>query len=110
MKLTYQFQNVLGAVYQSGNLEFAPDGDTLLSPVGNKIVVYDLKANKSRGIPVQVDYNWAHLALSPNGSLLLAATEKTQLYMCSMISGTVLHRKDFKNLGLINCLKFSPNG
>lgn len=110
MKFSYKLSNVLGSVYHKGNLLFTPDGANLLSPVGNKVVVYDLKSSTSRVIPFEVEYNLNHVALNPIGSILLAATERTQLYMCSMISGTVLHRKDFKNLGQISGIGFSPNG
>lgn len=37
-----QFSNLLGTVYRKGNLLFTPDGNCLLSPVGNKVTVFDL--------------------------------------------------------------------
>ena len=37
MKFNYQFSNLLGTVYRSGNLLFTPDGNSVISPVGNKI-------------------------------------------------------------------------
>ena len=37
-----QFSNLLGTVYCSGNLTFTPDGTCLLSPVGNRVTVFDL--------------------------------------------------------------------
>lgn len=37
-----QFSNLLGTVYCSGNLVFTPDGNSLLSPVGNKVTCFDL--------------------------------------------------------------------
>lgn len=110
MKFSYKFANVLGSVYHKGTLEFSPDGNSVLSPVGNKVVTYDLKNNRSQGVPIEVEYNLNHICLSPNGSLLLAATERTQLYIFSMVSGVVLHRKDFKKLEQITALGFSPNG
>lgn len=30
-------------VYRKGNLLFSPDGNSVISPVGNKITIYDLK-------------------------------------------------------------------
>ncbi|PVD35256.1 hypothetical protein C0Q70_06537 [Pomacea canaliculata] len=38
-----KFSNLLGAVYRRGNIEFLPDGDRLISPVGNRVTVFDLK-------------------------------------------------------------------
>lgn len=37
-----QFSNLLGTVYSRGNLVFTPDGTYLLSPVGNRVSVFDL--------------------------------------------------------------------
>lgn len=37
-----QFSNLLGTVYRKGNLLFTPDGTCLLSPVGNRVTVFDL--------------------------------------------------------------------
>ena len=37
-----QFSNLLGTVYCKGNLIFTPDGTCLLSPVGNRVTVFDL--------------------------------------------------------------------
>lgn len=37
-----QFSNLLGTVYCKGNILFTPDGSCLLSPVGNRISVFDL--------------------------------------------------------------------
>ncbi len=37
-----QFSNLLGTVYCKGTLLFTPDGTSLLSPVGNRVSVFDL--------------------------------------------------------------------
>lgn len=41
-KAWQQFSNLLGVVYCNGNLLFTPDGTCLLSPVGNRVTVFDL--------------------------------------------------------------------
>lgn len=111
MKLSYKLHNLLGSVYDSGNLVFFSNGNCLLSPYGNKVIIYDLKNGKSEALPLEVQYNITKLALNPSSSLLLIATEKVQLLLVSMISGTILHRKDFKEIGnQINDLNFSPDG
>lgn len=37
-----QFSDLLGTVYCQGNLLFTHDGTCLLSPVGNRVTVFDL--------------------------------------------------------------------
>lgn len=33
----------MGTVYRKGNLLFTPDGNCVISPVGNRITIFDLK-------------------------------------------------------------------
>lgn len=40
--VSLQFSNLCGTVYKQGNLVFTPDGNKLLSPVGNRITLFDL--------------------------------------------------------------------
>ena len=47
-KAWQQFSNLLGTVYCKGNLLFTPDGTCLLSPVGNRVTVFDLIKYVSR--------------------------------------------------------------
>lgn len=110
MKFHYKFSNLLGSVYNSGTVLFTPDGNCLLSPVGNKIVCYDLKNNKSLAYEFESDYNLSQLDLSKQGNLLIASSEKNHLYMFSLLSGTTLHRKEFKQGKQINNIKFSNCG
>lgn len=37
-----QFSNLCGTVYRQGNIVFTPDGNSVLSPVGNRVSVFDL--------------------------------------------------------------------
>uniref|UniRef100_A0A2K6PG69 PWP2 small subunit processome component n=1 Tax=Rhinopithecus roxellana TaxID=61622 RepID=A0A2K6PG69_RHIRO len=43
MKFAYRFSNLLGTVYRRGNLNFTCDGNAVISPVGNRVTVFDLK-------------------------------------------------------------------
>ena len=40
---SFQFSNLLGTVYRCGNLNFTCDGNSVISPVGNRVTVFDLK-------------------------------------------------------------------
>ncbi|XP_016987237.1 periodic tryptophan protein 2 homolog [Drosophila rhopaloa] len=108
MKFSYKFSNLLGTIYRNGNLVFTPDGNSVISPVGNRITVYDLKNNKSRTLSLESRYNYTNLALSPDGSLLIAVNEKGEAQLISMMSCTVIHRHKFQTG--VQCICFSPNG
>lgn len=110
MRLSFEFTNILGAVYHRGSIKFGPDGSNLFSPVGNKVVVYDLKANKSSALPLQVNYNIHKICIHPKSTILLASSEKSHLYMISLISGKLLHLKEYKSFPEITHISFSPDG
>ncbi|CAG7724348.1 unnamed protein product [Allacma fusca] len=104
----YKFAKLLGTVYKKGNIVLTADGFTLISPVGNRISVYDLKNHVTTTLPVEVSHNFTSIALSPNECVLLAATEIGEVHVISLVSKTVIHcLKVGRNIG---CMKFSPDG
>ncbi|KAF5273066.1 hypothetical protein FQR65_LT04808 [Abscondita terminalis] len=108
MKFSYKFSNLLGTVYRDGNLLFSADGNSVISPVGNRITIYDLKNNKSTTLPVESRYNYNALDLSPNGCTLIAINETGDAHMISLISQTIVHKYRFKRK--VSAVKFSPDG
>ncbi|CAG9859982.1 unnamed protein product [Phyllotreta striolata] len=108
MKFNYKFQNLLGTVYRKGALLFSPDGNSVISPVGNRITIFDLKSNKSTTLPIESRYNYEALDLSPNGCTLIAVNEEGEAHMISLVSQTVIHKYRFKRK--VRCVKFSPDG
>ncbi|XP_013200254.1 periodic tryptophan protein 2 homolog [Amyelois transitella] len=108
MKFNYKFSNLLGTVYRKGNILFTQDGNSVISPVGNRITIYDLKHNKSNTLPVESQFNYTAIDVSPNGSVLLAVNEKGEAQMISLLTCTVVHRYKFRQQ--VNAVKFSPDG
>ncbi|XP_065337369.1 periodic tryptophan protein 2 homolog [Cloeon dipterum] len=108
MKFSYQFSNLLGTVFKKGDLLFSPDGNSVISPVGNKISIFDLKNNKSATLPVESRFNYTALDLSPNGRFLLAIDEAGKAFYISMVTQTILHTYHFKRK--VSRVKFSPDG
>ncbi|XP_032665504.1 periodic tryptophan protein 2 homolog [Odontomachus brunneus] len=108
MKFSYKFSNLLGTVYRKGDLLFSPDGSSVISPVGNRITIYDLKNNKSRTLPVESRYNYVTIDISPNGSMLVAINTDGEAHIISLITKVILHKYRFK--GRPKCVKFSPDG
>ncbi|KAG9313612.1 WD40-repeat-containing domain protein [Chiua virens] len=108
MKSNYQFSNICGTVYRQGNVLFTPDGNSLLSPVGNRVAVFDLINNKSRTLPFENRKNIAVIALSPDASLLLSVDDDGQAVLVHFRRGVVLHHINFKKA--IRDAQFSPDG
>jgi periodic tryptophan protein 2 len=95
-------------VYRKGDLLFTPDGNSVISPVGNRLSIFDLKNDKVVTLPVESRYNYTALALSPDGCSLIAINEEGEAHWISLISQTVVHRYRFKRK--VRAVKFSPDG
>lgn len=50
---SFRFSNLCGTVYKQGNVAFTPDGNSVISPVGNRVSVFDLvKSVQQTGRPL----------------------------------------------------------
>ncbi|KAI5123252.1 hypothetical protein M0805_001341 [Coniferiporia weirii] len=108
MKSNYKFSNLCGTVYQQGNVAFTSDGNSVLSPVGNRVSVFDLVNNKSYTLPFENRKNIAAIALSPDGNVLISIDEDGRALLVNFRRRTVLHHFNFKKP--VNVVKFSPDG
>ncbi|KAJ1966268.1 U3 snoRNP protein [Dipsacomyces acuminosporus] len=108
MKTDFKFSNLCGTVYRKGNLVFTPDGNSILSPVGNRVTLFDLVNNKTETLPFENKRDIRRLALSPNGHLLLSVDELGQTLLVNFRRRTVLHYFSFKDK--VRDIVFSPDG
>ncbi|CCH62886.1 hypothetical protein TBLA_0I02280 [Henningerozyma blattae CBS 6284] len=108
MKSDFHFSNLLGTVYRQGNLVFSHDGKQLLSPVGNRVSVFDLINNKSFTFEYEHRKNISTFDLNRQGTLLLSVDDDGRAILVNFKSRNVLHHFNFKE----KCthLKFSPDG
>ncbi|RZC43013.1 periodic tryptophan protein 2 -like protein, partial [Asbolus verrucosus] len=102
------FNNLLGTVYKKGDLVFTPDGNSVISPVGNRISIFDLKNDRVTTLPVESNYNYNAVDVSPNGCTLIAINEEGEAHLISLISQTIVHKYRFKRK--VRAVKFSPDG
>ena len=57
--MQHSINNISILVSRNGNLLFTQDGNTVISPVGNKITMFDLKNHRSQTLPVgKTCYSW----------------------------------------------------
>ncbi|XP_028835063.1 PWP2 small subunit processome component [Denticeps clupeoides] len=108
MKFAYRFSNLLGAVYRHGNLNFSKDGNSVISSVGNRVSVFDLKNNKSETLPVSTTKNITCVALSPDGHLAVLVDEDGAAVLVSLVTRAVLHHYHFHKP--VSSVRFSPDG
>uniref|UniRef100_A0A2K6UYM4 Periodic tryptophan protein 2 homolog n=1 Tax=Saimiri boliviensis boliviensis TaxID=39432 RepID=A0A2K6UYM4_SAIBB len=105
---SFQFSNLLGTVYRRGNLNFTCDGNSVISPVGNRVTIFDLKNNKSDTLPLATRYNVKCVGLSPDGRLAVIVDEGGDALLVSLVCRSVLHHFHFK--GSVHSVSFSPDG
>ncbi|KIJ06417.1 hypothetical protein PAXINDRAFT_140652, partial [Paxillus involutus ATCC 200175] len=105
-KANYQFSNICGTVYRQGNVLFTLDGNSVLSPVGNRVSVFDLVNNKSRTLPFENRKNIAAISLSPDASLLISVDEDGRALLVNFRRGVVLHHFNFQKP--VKDVQFSP--
>eukprot|EP00057_Strongylocentrotus_purpuratus_P000387 XP_001175743.2 PREDICTED: periodic tryptophan protein 2 homolog isoform X2 [Strongylocentrotus purpuratus] len=108
MNFSYKFSNLLGCVYRRGNLAFTADGDSVVSPVGNRVTRFDLKNSKSETFAIESRLNIVCVALSPDGFSAVFVDEGGGALLCSLLSKTVLHHFSFNRP--VSCVKYSPDG
>ncbi|KAL4256925.1 WD repeat PWP2 family protein [Pleurotus pulmonarius] len=108
MKANYKFNNICGTVYRQGNVLFTPDGNSILSPVGNRVSVFDLVNNKSFTFSFENRKNIAAIALSPDANVLLSVDEDGRALLVNFRRGVVLHHFNFHKP--VKDVQFSPDG
>ncbi|KRX48151.1 Periodic tryptophan protein 2 -like protein, partial [Trichinella murrelli] len=102
------FSNLIGAIYRKGDVVFSNDGDSVYSPVGNRVTIYNLKSHKSETLPVETTRNVNIVALSPSEADLLLVDEGGFGFYISLVSKMVIHRHTFGKA--LSAAKFSPDG
>ena len=108
MKTDFEFANLLGTVYGSGNIAFSPDGSKLLSPVGNRVTIFDLVKDQSTTLPFTHRTPIAQVAQHPSGSLLLTCDATGRAILSHIPRRLALYHFTFR--GPLTALEFSPCG
>ena len=107
MKFSYRFSNLCGTVYKCGNVCFSADGNTLYSPVGSRISVFDLVNHTSYTLPFETRKNISRLCVSNNGRYMVAVDVDGKAMFINLKRRIVLYRFSFE--GAIQDICFSPD-
>ena len=107
MKFNYRFSNLLGIPYQAGNIIFTSDGNSLLSPVGNHVTIFDLVNHKAKTMSFETRKNIRFIALDHSSKLLIVVDVDGYALIVNFINQTVIHRFHFKKIVRVLC--FSPD-
>ena len=107
MKFSFRLKRVCGSVFSNGNLSFTPDGNSVLSPVGNLLSVFDLLQQSSYTLPFENKKNVNCVAVSHNGRFLISVDEDGHALFINLPRQVVLTRFNFKRR--VYAIKFSPD-
>jgi len=98
---------VLGSVYKGGSVLFSRDGRLLLSPVGNRISVFDLLEHRVSTIDACTHRDIASMAMTPSGALMLVVDVEGGGAFINVAKRRVLCQYHFKQP--VSCARFSPD-
>ncbi|KAL8804196.1 MAG: hypothetical protein Q9182_002738 [Xanthomendoza sp. 2 TL-2023] len=107
MKTDFKFSNLVGTVYCQGTLLFTPDGTSLLSPVGNRVSLFNLVQNSSYTLSFSHRRNVSKLALSPDGQILLSVDDDGRAIITHLPRRIALYYFSFK--APVSAIAFSPS-
>eukprot|EP00768_Dysnectes_brevis_P004911 gnl/Dysnectes_brevis/3558_a4521_694.p1 GENE.gnl/Dysnectes_brevis/3558_a4521_694~~gnl/Dysnectes_brevis/3558_a4521_694.p1 ORF type:complete len:1015 (+),score=364.49 gnl/Dysnectes_brevis/3558_a4521_694:37-3081(+) len=106
----FHFWNLLGSIHTQGNILYTPDGDSVISIVGNRVKVFNLKENTSYTLPFEAALNIVHITLSPDGRFLVTIDKQGHCLFTAFPSGTIVHRIKFGRHSKARCAAFSHDG
>jgi periodic tryptophan protein 2 len=107
MKFSYKLKRVCGSVYSNGNLCFTPDGQSVVSPVGNRVNIFDLVNQTSDSLPLECRKDIKLLAISHNGRFLIVIDIDGAALFYNFPRRIVMHRINFRQR--VQDIKFSPD-
>lgn len=108
MKFSYEFSNLCGTVYKGGNLLFTPDSNKLLSPVGSRVTLFDMKGSKTVTLPFETRKNLECVALSPSGNMLICVDVDGRAILVNTKKRVLLAHHNFKLP--VSAICYSPDG
>ncbi|ULU10048.1 hypothetical protein L3Y34_014411 [Caenorhabditis briggsae] len=108
MDTNFKLSNYIGTVYRDGQVTFTRDGDSVISPIGNKLSIFDLKNNVARTLDFGCKFNIKRVSISTTGSHLLVADERGDVHFVKISTGASIF--NYRSNALIGDLKYSPKG
>ena len=104
-QLNQRLTKILGTPFSNGNLLFTEN--SVLSPVGNRVTIFDLVAQTSTTLPFETRKNIHHVAVSHNGRFLVLIDVEGAALFVNLPRRVVLHRFNFKRR--VHSLLFAPD-
>ena len=96
MQLGYRLSKICGTVYSNANIQFTPDGNSLLSCIGNRISIFDLIHHSTVTLPFENRENIHTIAISHNGIFLISVDIHGHALIVNIKRRVILLRFNFR--------------
>jgi periodic tryptophan protein 2 len=107
MKFSYRLKRICGSVYSNGDVAFTPDGNSVVSPIGNRLNVYDLINQSTDTLQLENRKNIVHTCISHNGRFLISIDSDGNALFFNFPRRVLLHKFNFRQR--VFDIKFSPD-
>lgn len=107
MKFSYRLKRICGSVYSNGDVAFTPDGNAVLSPIGNRLNIYDLLNQSTDTVQLENRKNIVHTCISHNGRFLISIDSDGNALFFNFPRRILLHKFNFRQR--VYDIKFSPD-
>lgn len=107
MKFSYSLSKICGSVFENGNLAFTADGNCVISPVGNRVNIFDLVKHTCTCLPFENKKNIKRIAVSHNNRFLVTVDVDGHALFINLERKVILNRINFKRK--VKDIKFSPD-
>lgn len=96
-----------GTSYKTGNIEFLKSKNCLISPIGNRVTIYDLDNNSSFTPDCTTRSDIQHIKPSNDSKTLILVDTDGYSITINLENFKIINHFRFK--GPVNTLAFSPN-
>lgn len=107
MRYSYRLKRSCGSVYSNGNIIFTPDGNSVLSPVGNRLNVFDLINQTTDALPIETKKDIEIISISHNSKFLVVIDVEGFALFYHFPRRILLHKFNFKHR--VHSIQFAPN-
>ncbi|OHT17251.1 Periodic tryptophan protein 2 like protein-related protein [Tritrichomonas foetus] len=106
--LDFVFSNLISGTYSGSSITFAPDGNQLLFPQGNRLTFFDVSRGQSITHELEHPATITLSAISPCGRYIITADRQNYVFLSEVGVGGFIYQKRFKHP--ITAAAFGPNG
>ncbi|KAG5185442.1 periodic tryptophan protein 2 [Tribonema minus] len=108
MRFGYRLSRLLGSVHCNANVLFVPpDGTSVLTAVGNRVLWVDLVNHATSAMPFEARKDIELLAASHDGRILVVVDVEGRALLINLQRRVVLHRLNLKSR--VRAVAFSPD-